>query len=162
MRYLAYFAFGAAFLIPACAEHRIELAESQRAEQFITVVNFTGKGLGRELEQPYRFSAEISGRTRAARIWQTKVRFEREFPEGVAVSEVVQSIQADLGKEFIYEESGKQKAGGSSDQSWHLGLCIGWGIEMTAAEFVPLNLEGPGKIGISCEVWSSQSTPTSS
>ena len=77
-------------------------AKESRAAQSMTLFSFWSEGLSQELEQDYRFTAQLAGLLRSLRDGQSQLSFVRDFPSGMSVAEVIRSIQADLEEEFVY------------------------------------------------------------
>jgi hypothetical protein len=124
----------------------------------MTLFSFWSEGLSQELEQDYRFTAQLAGLLRSLRDGQSQLSFVRDFPSGMSVAEVIRSIQADLEEEFVYQPSGAQ-FGSSDTGQWSRGLAIGRGITVHEAEFLPRDPEATPRIRVTRMEWASGTAP---
>ncbi len=140
--------------LQACASPTKE----SRAAQTMTLFHFWSEDSSQELEQDYRFTAQIRGLLRSSRDGQSQLSFVRDFPSGMSVAEVIRSIQADLEEEFVYQPSGAQF--GSSDTGlWSRSLAIGRGITVHEAEFLPRDPEAIPRIRVTGVEWAYGTAP---
>ena len=166
---------GLVLLMPACASPQGEASDAclnipvdeewaagKPLSQSMTLFNFLGETPSVRLEQPYRFFAEIQGQTRKARAQYAQLAFEREFPEGMAVVDVIRSIQSDLSEEFVYQPSYAAWASSEMGSEWSMSLSIGEGIRVENARFVPADLEVKASIRMMRIEWTSSEFPSSS
>jgi hypothetical protein len=148
MRCVALGIVGISLLVAGCATPHVG-TRTQEQSQFVSVLTFSSQSSSTELEQAYRFSAKLAGKPRDARAWQDQMDFEREFPQGMAVAEVMRSIQVELNELFVYQERGAQWTNSILGAAWTTSLMIGEGVEIREAHLVPLDAMSPARIQMS-------------
>lgn len=146
MRCVACLIVGISLMTAGCSTSRTDAQEPSALLPFLV---FSSQASSMELEQGYRFSAMVAGKLREAKAWQGQVEWEREFPEGTPIADVIHSIKMDLSEEFVSQEQGVQWTNSVPDAVWSTNLMIAKGIKIEEARFVPLDAMSQGKIQMS-------------
>lgn len=118
--------------------------------------SFSSRYSSKELEQDYRFSAQLAGMPKGSKEWNPSTRFVRDFPQGTPVLEVIRSLQADLCKEFYYRPSHAEFMSSGGDPRWMSCMAFGDSLAVGEFTFVPIDQEQEGRIVV-IRIISSQS-----